>query len=129
MFSEDEMLSLPQMSKLFKTQLKSSQLFDHPRQRNRDLELQTQMSSDESSSEEDDGLMRNGTDGTDSVDSDDYLSDNLFDVSSSVCEGIRVFDSINPSLSKSFFSVDINDEKKYICHYFRKIKLLCLQIV
>ena len=99
-FLEDEMLALPHMSKLFKTQLESSRLFDHPRQRNRDLELQSQTSSDESSSEDDDGFMRNGTD---SVDSDEYLSDNLFDVSSSVCEGIRVFDSINPSLSKSYF--------------------------
>ena len=58
--------------------------------------------------------MRNGTDGTDSVDSGDNLSDNLFDVSSSVLEGIRVYDSIDPSLSKSYFSVCMNDENKYI---------------
>ena len=111
MFSDDGMLSLTDVSKLFKTQLESSRLVDRSLHRNRDPELRT--SSDDSSSDDDIGAMENDTDGANSGDNDDYLSDNLFDVSSSVFEGVRVFDCINPSLSKSYFSVDINGGKKY----------------
>jgi hypothetical protein len=99
---------------------------------NRDPELQT--SSDDSSSDNDIGAMENDTDEANSGYSDDYSSDNLFDVSSSFFEGVRVFDCINPSLYKSYFSVGINGEKsihtsKHQLGLFRRIRLLCLQIV
>ena len=125
MFSGDGMLSLLHMSQLFKTQLGSSRLVDRPLHIKRDAELRT--SSDDSSSEEEYDVSQDETDEANSMDSDDHLTDNLFDVSSSVfedscpfedrgadIEGTRVFDSINPLLSKSYFSVDINGGKNFL---------------
>ena len=112
MFSGDGMLSLLHMSQLFQTQLESSRLVDRPLHIKRDAELRT--SSDDSSSEEEDDVSQDDTDEANSMDSDDHLTDNLFDVSSSVFEGTRVFDSINPLLSKSYFSVDFNGGKKFL---------------
>jgi hypothetical protein len=47
-------------------------------------------------------------------DDESYLNDHLFNVSSTTFQGMRVFDSINPNLAKSYFIVNINDTKKYL---------------
>ncbi len=72
--------------------------------------------SDDSSSEEDEEITENGTDNEDSVndDDDDNLSDHLVNVSTTTFQGMRVFDSINPTLAKSYFIVNINGTRKYL---------------
>ncbi|CAM2729861.1 unnamed protein product, partial [Rotaria socialis] len=74
--------------------------------------------SDDSSGEENEDTTGNCTDNEDSTEhDDDYVSDHLFKVSSTTFEGMLVFDSINPTLAKSYFIVNINGTKNI---YFKQ---------
>jgi hypothetical protein len=73
--------------------------------------------SDDSSCEEDEDTNENDKEDEDSIHGEDdegYLSDHLFNGSSTTFQGMRVFHSINPSLAKSYFIVNINGTKKYL---------------
>jgi hypothetical protein len=48
------------------------------------------------------------------LDSDDSLSDHLINASTTTFNGMRVFDSINPVLTKSHFTVSINGTKRFL---------------
>ncbi len=49
--------------------------------------------------------------GSDEDENDEYLSDRLFHISSSTFHRMRVFDSINPVLAKSYCRSNVNDVK------------------
>ncbi|CAF4855542.1 unnamed protein product, partial [Rotaria socialis] len=71
--------------------------------------------SDDSSGEEDKDTAGNCTDNEDSSENDkDYVSNRLFKVISTTFQGMRVFDSINPTLAKSYFIVNINGTTIYL---------------
>ncbi|CAF1177613.1 unnamed protein product [Rotaria magnacalcarata] len=71
--------------------------------------------SDDSSGEEDEDTTGNCIDNEDSTENDeDYASNHLFKVSSTTFQGMRVFDSINPTMAKSYFIVNINGTKMYL---------------
>ena len=72
--------------------------------------------SGENSSDEDHGVTESEADNDDLSDDDieSDLNDHLFNVSSTNFRGMRVFDSINPALAKSYFVVNINGTKKYL---------------
>ncbi|CAF2071216.1 unnamed protein product [Rotaria magnacalcarata] len=71
--------------------------------------------SDDSSGEDDEDTTGNFTDSEDSTENnEDYVSNHLFKVSSTTFQRMRVFDSINPTLAKSYFIVNINGTKIYL---------------
>ncbi|CAF2063098.1 unnamed protein product [Rotaria magnacalcarata] len=71
--------------------------------------------SDDSSGEEDEDTTGYCTDNQDSTENDeDCGSNHLFKVSSTTFQGMRVSDSINPTLAKSYFIVNINGTKIYL---------------
>ncbi len=49
-----------------------------------------------------------------SIDDDDDLSDHLVNFSTTAFQRMRVPDSINPTLAKSYFIVNINGTRKYL---------------
>jgi hypothetical protein len=111
MYQQHQILSLTKMSKLASLQLQKSRIIDYSHLNEHDPDFDSD--SDESSGDDDD--TQNCTDNEDSVDDDeDYSADHLFNVSSTTFQGMRVFDSINPNLSKSYFIVNINGTKKYL---------------
>ena len=62
-------------------------------------------------------IIENDMNNEDSIngdDDEDYLSDNLFNVSPPTFHGMRVFHSISSTLVKSYFIVNINGTKKYL---------------
>ena len=71
--------------------------------------------SDETCFEEEDEINLNDSNEEQSLDDNDNDQwENLANVSTSTFEGMRIFDSINPALNKSYFSVRINGVKKYL---------------
>ena len=109
---QDQLLPLEKMSRLANLQLMKSQIVDYSCPDKYDSDFDSD--SDDSTSEEDEEITGNNTDDEDSFDDDNDLSDNLVNISTSTFHGIRVFDSINPVLAKSYFTVNINDTKKYL---------------
>ena len=109
---QDQLLPLEKMSRLANLQLMKSQIVDYSCPDKYDSDFDSD--SDDSTSEEDEEITGNNTDDEDSFDDDNDLSDNLVNISTSTFHGIRVFDSINPVLAKSYFTVNINDPKKYL---------------
>ncbi len=113
MYQKHQLLPLDKMSKLATLQLNKSRLVDYscPDKYDSDFDL----SSDDSTSEEDEEITENDADKKDSLDDDDdYLSGHLVNISTTSFQGMRVFDSINPTLAKSYFIVNINGTKKYL---------------
>lgn len=100
------------MSKLTHLQLMKSRTIDYscPDEYDPDFD------SNNDSSEEDEEVVQNYTNNEDLFDDNygDNSSDNLGKVSFSTFQGMRVFDSVNPTLSKSYFIVNINGVKKYL---------------
>jgi hypothetical protein len=132
MYQQDQLLPLEKMSKLANLQLMKSCIVDYSCPDKYDSDFHSD--SDDSSSEEDEEITENGTDNEDSVndDDDDNLSDHLVNVSTTTFQGMRVFDSINPTLAKSYFIVNINGTRKYLHKLpgsFHRTSPLCLQIV
>ncbi|CAF1663965.1 unnamed protein product [Rotaria magnacalcarata] len=71
------------------------------------------------SSDSDDGIegeeentFEDESDDDDSIRDDEDLSNNVLNVSGMTYQGMRVFDSINPNLAKSYFVLNINGTKK-----------------
>ena len=115
MFQQHQISSLKKMSKLASLQLEKSRIVDYSRLNEHDPDFDSD--SDDSICEEDEDTAENDTDNEGSINGDDdeeYLSDHLFNVSSTNFQGMRVFDSINPTLTKSYFIVNINGTKKYL---------------
>jgi hypothetical protein len=114
MYQQYQISSLKEMSKLASIQLQKSRIVDYSHLNEHDPDFDSD--SDDSTSDGDDGTTENGTNNEDLSDDDDesYLNDHLFNVSSTNFQGMRVFDSINPTLAKSYFIVDINGTKKYL---------------
>ncbi|CAM4835706.1 unnamed protein product [Rotaria magnacalcarata] len=113
MYEQHQILSLRKMSKLASFQLQKSRIVDYSHLNQHDPDFDSD--SDDSSDEEDEDTTGNGIDKEDSTEDDDnYVSDHLFKVSSTTFQGMRVFDSINPTLAKSYFIVNINGAKKYL---------------
>lgn len=111
MFQQHQISSLKKMSQLACLQLEKSRIVDYSRLNEHDPDF------DSDSDDSDEDAAENETDYDDSINGDDdeeYLSDHLFNVSSTTFQGMRVFDSINPSLAKSYFIVNINGTKKYL---------------
>ncbi|CAF1933665.1 unnamed protein product [Rotaria magnacalcarata] len=101
--------------KLAGFQLQKSQIVDYSHHNQNDPDFDSDSDSDDSCVEEDEDTSGNCTDNEDSTEDDeDYLSDHLFKVSSTTFQGMRVFDSINPTLTKSYFIVNINGTKIYL---------------
>jgi len=103
------------MSKLARLQLQKSRIVDYAHLKDYDPDFDSD--SDDSSYEEDVDTIENYTDTEVSIDGDDdeeNVSDHLFNVSSTTFQGMRVFDNINPALTKSYFIVKINGTKKYL---------------
>ncbi|CAF4526932.1 unnamed protein product, partial [Rotaria socialis] len=97
-------------------QLQKSRIVDYSHLNQHDPDFDSD--SDDSSGEEDEDTTGNCTDNEDSTeDDDDYVSDHFFKVSSTTFQGMRVFDSINPTLAKSYFIVNINGTKNI---YFKQ---------
>ncbi|CAF1130838.1 unnamed protein product [Rotaria magnacalcarata] len=87
------------------------QILSHLNQHNPDFDSD----SDDSSDEEDKDTTGNCTDNEDSSENDeDYVSNRLFKVISTIFQGMQVFDSINTTLTKSYFIVNINGTKIYL---------------
>ncbi|CAF2142358.1 unnamed protein product [Rotaria magnacalcarata] len=77
--------------------------------------IQRTFNSYDSSGEEDKDTAGNCTDNEDSSENDeDYVSNRLFKVISTTFQGMRVIDSINPTLAKSYFIVNINGTTIYL---------------
>ncbi|CAF1027539.1 unnamed protein product [Rotaria magnacalcarata] len=113
MYEQHHILSLRKMSKLASFQLQKSRIVDYSHLNQHDPDFDSD--SDDSSDEEDEDTTGNGIDKEDSTEDDDnYVSDHLFKVSSTTFQGMRVFDSINPTLAKSYFIININGAKKYL---------------
>ena len=113
MYQSHQILSLTKMSKLASLQLQKSRIVDYSNFNKHDPDFDSD--SDDSSGEEDEDAIKNCADDEESTeDVEDYPPDHLFNISSTTFQGMRVFDSINPTLAKSYFIVDINGTKKYI---------------
>lgn len=114
MYRQDQLLPLEKMSKLSTLQLMKSLIVDYscPDKYDSDFDSNT----DESSSDEVEEINKNDSGGDDSPDddNDDSLSDHFVNVSTVKFQGMRVFDSINPDLSKSYFIVNIDGSRKYL---------------
>ncbi|CAF0834903.1 unnamed protein product [Rotaria sordida] len=114
MYQQDQILPLEKMSKLSSLQLMKLRIVDYfcPDKYDPDFDSD----SDDNSSDEDEEITENDADGDDSPDDedDDSLSDHLVSASTVRFQGMRVFDSINPTLAKSYFIVNINDTRKYL---------------
>jgi len=114
-YQQDQLLPLEKMSKLANLQLMKSRIVDYscPDQYDPDFDSD----SDDSSSEGGEEITGNDADDEDAFDDDDgdnNLSDNLANISTSTFQGMRVSDSINLTLAKSYFIVNINGIKKYL---------------
>ena len=114
MYKRHQIPSLREMSKSASIQLQKSRIIDYSHLNVHDPEFDSD--SDDDSSDEDHGVIGNEADDDDSSDDDNesYLNDHLFNLSSTNFRGMRVFDSINPTLAKSYFVVNINGTKKYL---------------
>ncbi|CAM4888792.1 unnamed protein product [Rotaria socialis] len=98
MYQQHQILSLRKMSKLASFQRQKSRIIDysHLNQHDPDFDLD----SDDSSGEEDEDTAGNCTDNEYSTENDEnYVSNPLFKVSSVIFQGMRVFDSISPTLA------------------------------
>lgn len=114
MYQEDQLLSLEDMSKLANLQLMKSRIVDYSSPDTYDPDFYSD--SDDSSSE-DENATGNDADDENSFDDDgddDNFDDNLTNVSTSTFHGMRIFNSINPTLSSSYFSVNINGIRKFL---------------
>ncbi|CAF3730967.1 unnamed protein product [Rotaria sp. Silwood1] len=114
MYQPHQISSLEKMTKLASVQLQKSKIVDYSYLNEHDPDFNSD--SDDSSCEEGD-TTENDADNGDSIDGgddEDYLSDHLCNVSSTNFQGMRVFDSINPTLAKWYFIVNINGTKKYL---------------
>jgi hypothetical protein len=128
------MSSLKKMSQLASLQLEKSRIVDYSDLTKHDPDFDSD--SDDSNCEEDEYATEDYTDDEDSIDNndEDYLSNHLFNVSPITFQGMRVFDTINPILAKSYFIVNINGTKniyisRQLLGFFQMTSLLCLQIV
>ncbi|CAM4979795.1 unnamed protein product [Rotaria socialis] len=98
MYQQHQILSLRKMSKLASFQLQKSRIVDYSHLNQHDPDFDSD--SDDSSGEEDEDTTGNCTDNEYSTENDeDYVSNHLFKVSSTTFQGMRVFDSINPTLA------------------------------
>ncbi len=114
MYQHHQISSLKKMSQLASLQLEKSRIVDYSDLTKHDPDFDSD--SDDSNCEEDEYATEDYTDDEDSIDNndEDYLSDHLFNVSPITFQGMRVFDTINPILAKSYFIVNINGTKKYL---------------
>ena len=112
MYQQDQLLPLEKMSKLAILQLMKSRIVDYSCPDKYDPDFD----SDDSSSDEDDTITEYDPDNEDSLDDedDDSPSNQLTNVSAATFKGMRVFDSINTALAKSYFIVNINGTRKYL---------------
>ncbi|CAF4302093.1 unnamed protein product [Rotaria socialis] len=93
--------------------VRQSRIVDYLYLNQHDLDFHSD--SDDSSGEEDEDTTENRTDNEDLTEDDEnYVSDHISKVSSTTFQRMQVFDSINPTLVKSYFIVNINSTKKYL---------------
>ncbi|CAF1529480.1 unnamed protein product [Rotaria sp. Silwood1] len=102
------------MTKLAIVQLQKSKIVDYSHLNEPDSDFNSD--SDDSSCEGVDTAENyaDNEDSTDGGDDEDHLSDHLCNLSSTTSQGMRVFDSINPTLAKWCFIVNINGTKEYL---------------
>ena len=114
MYKKSPIPSLKEMSKLACAQLQKLPIINYSHRNVHDPNFDSD--SDGNSSDDDHGVTENEADNDELSDDDaeGYLNDHLFNVSSTNLRGMRVFDSINPALTKSYFVINNNDTKKYL---------------
>ena len=112
---ERRMSSLEKMSKLAVLQLRKSQIVDYSHLDEHDTDFDSD--SDESDTEDtdhDDNYSDCDDVSVIEEDLEDDLSRQFFKISPATFQGMRVFDSINPSLAQSYFVIATDNKKKYL---------------
>ena len=111
-YEHDEIPSLEEMSRLASVLLQKLKIVKYsiPGENESDMISDP----DDSSSEEEAETTKDESSDEDSILNDEILSDNLTTVSAATYQGMRIFDSINPNLSKSYFIININGTQKYL---------------
>ena len=104
-YSLDELSGLPHL------QLQQLNVFEYSNQIQE--ELDSDSNSDDSIVQEQD-LSDNESTDEDLIEHNEVTFEDSLNISSSTYQGMRIFDSINPSLAKSYFVININGIKKYL---------------
>ncbi|CAF3816716.1 unnamed protein product [Rotaria sp. Silwood1] len=112
LYQHHEIPPLDEMSRLASLQLQKLEIVESSIPGESELDMESD--SDDSNSEEEIVTTEDESSDEDSILNDEVLSDNLTAVSAVTYQGMRVFDSINPNLSKSYFVININGTKKYL---------------
>lgn len=107
----NKLSSLNDLSRLTSIQLQQSNVFEYSDQSQK--ELDSESDSDDSIAQEED-LSDDEPYDEDLINDNEVLSTDSINISSSTYQGMRVFDTINPSLARSYFVININGMKKFL---------------
>lgn len=107
----NKLLSLDDLSRFTSIQLQHSNIFEYSDQGQK--ESDSESNSDDSIVQEED-VSDDEPNDEDLIDENEVSSTDSINISSSTYQGMRVFDSINPSLAKSYFVININGVKKFL---------------
>ncbi|CAF3237241.1 unnamed protein product [Rotaria socialis] len=111
-YHRNDIPTLDELSRITRLQLQKLQIADYSIPSENETDLSSD--SDDGIEDEEENTFEDESDDDDSIRDDEDLSNNVLNVSGMTYQGMRVFDSINPNLAKSYFVLNINGTKKYL---------------
>ncbi|CAM4829978.1 unnamed protein product [Rotaria magnacalcarata] len=111
-YHRNDIPALDELSRINRLQLQKLQIADYSIPSENETDLSSD--SDDGIEDEEENTFEDESDDDDSIRDDEDLSNNVLNASGMTYQGMRVFDSINPNLAKSYFVLNINGTKKYL---------------